>query len=304
MSHLHYAILKNRSLIAIGGEEATHFLQNLVTCDLDQVQETGAGFGALLTPQGKILFDFLIAKTEDGYLLDTPRETLAEFSKRLTFYRLRAKVVIEALDDTMGVIASWHSTDTTISPAFSSLGVTISDPRLADLGNRHLGVIADMSKAMVLAGASEETPDVYARHRISLAVPESLSDYAYSDIFPHDADMDQLNGVSFSKGCYVGQEVVSRMQHRATARKRMILISSDALLPEAGATITADGKPVGTLGSSTQNGDRHLGIALVRLDKAKAAHDKGVSFICDNIDVKLDLPEWAKFTWPSDPADV
>ncbi|WP_417685282.1 YgfZ/GcvT domain-containing protein [Roseibium sp.] len=293
MRHPTFALLENRGLIRIAGPEATHFLQNLVTCDIDKVDASGAGFGALLTPQGKILFDFLIFKTADGYLLDSPRDTLADLAKRLTFYRLRAKVEIEALSEDQGIVASWGGDLTSGIP-----GQTITDPRLAALGNRHAGPVHDICKALEAAGALPASREDYASHRIGFAVPESLSDYAYSDIFPHDADMDQLNGVSFTKGCYVGQEVVSRMQHRATARKRMISVRAADPLPAAGTEILADGKPVGTLGSSTDVGDSHLGIALVRLDKAKAARDKGADFVCADVPVDLVLPDWAGFGWP------
>lgn len=295
MTQLHFALLENRGLIRIGGDEATHFLQNLVTCDLAAVDETGAGFGALLTPQGKILFDFLMARTADGYLLDTPKETMADFAKRLSFYRLRAKVDIEALGEDTVVVASWGGSEAEPTP-----GTSFADPRLTELGHRHIGDRSEICSALANAGGKEDTPASYTRHRIGLGVPEALSDYAYSDIFPHDADMDQLNGVSFSKGCYVGQEVVSRMKHKSTARKRMICVSSSEPLPDAGAEITADGKQVGLLGSVSATDGLHVGIALVRLDKAAAAHDKGAAFFCGNAEVKLTLPNWAGFTWPSD----
>ncbi len=295
MTQLHFALLENRGLIRIGGEEATHFLQNLVTCDIAAVDETGVGFGSLLTPQGKILFDFLIARTADGYLLDTPRETIADFAKRLTFYRLRAKVDIEILGEDTAVIASWGG-----SVPGSLPGISFTDPRLVGLGQRHIGAKAETCAALTSAGGKEADVASYAAHRIALGVPESLSDYAYSDIFPHDADMDQLNGISFTKGCYVGQEVVSRMQHRSTARKRMITVTSSDGLPEAGAEITADDKSVGILGSTSKAETGYVGIALVRLDKAGAARDKGAAFFCGGAEVQLDLPEWASFTWPAE----
>ncbi|WP_289032642.1 folate-binding protein YgfZ [uncultured Roseibium sp.] len=299
MSQLQFALLESRGLIRIGGEDATHFLQNLVTCDIEKLDADHAGFGALLTPQGKILFDFIVLRTDDGYLLDTPRETLADFAKRLTFYRLRAKVEIEALGADLGVAASWGDASPSPLPGHHAF-----DPRLAELGERHLGNLEDIRAALLEADGQQETPEAYASHRIALGVPESLSDYGYSELFPHDADMDQLNGVSFSKGCYVGQEVVSRVQHRATARKRMIAVSADTDLPEAGTVVLADGKAIGTLGSSSQANGAHVGIALVRLDKAQAARDKGAAFQCGDVAVALDLPSWAGFTWPADTSDA
>ena len=293
MPELNFTCLKNRALIRVDGDEAHHFLQNLITCDMEKVDAAGAGFGALLTPQGKILFDFLIARTDEGYLLDAPRQSLADLTKRLTFYRLRAKVEIEPLDESSGVVVSWGALAAVPTP-----GETISDPRLAALGQRHFGQIDDIRNALVEQGGHEVEETEYTRHRVALGVPESLSDYAFQDIFPHDADMDELNGVSFSKGCYVGQEVVSRMHHRGTARKRLIQVISETALPAPGAEILADGKSIGTLGSSTSADDRHIGIGLVRLDKAQAARNKGASFSCGDTQVTLELPQWASFTWP------
>lgn len=293
MNQLQFAVLNSRGVVRVSGPAAHDFLQNLITVDLEDIDGTGAGFGALLTPQGKILFDFLISKEGDDYLLDTPREILADLVKRLTFYRLRAKVEIEDLSDNMHVIATWG-----MPPKSDVPGLAKIDPRVAELGHRILGN-SDMIKAALTAqNASESDEADYAKHRISLGVPESLADYAFSDIFPHDADMDQLNGVSFSKGCYVGQEVVSRVHHRGTARKRFISVSSDAALPEPGTPITVDGKTVGTLGTSARTSEHYAGLALVRLDKVGSALDNGSPLMCGSSQLVAHLPTWASFTWP------
>lgn len=298
MTNPHFSVLPQRGVIRVAGPEAQHFLQNLITADVDDIDRTGAGFGALLTPQGKILFDFLILKDGDGYLLDTPMESLPDLAKRLTFYRLRAKVDIEALGNETGVVAVWGA-----SPSGHTPGIRAEDSRLTALGHRIVGSVEDIRAALLSAGAEEKSATDYAEHRIAHAVPEALSDYTYSDIFPHDADMDQLGGVSFSKGCYVGQEVVSRVHHRGTARKRFVAVSSAAPLPEAGSSIEAGGKSIGTLGSSAATGDRYGGLALVRLDKAGAAIQNGTPIVCGTGEVTLDIPDWADFGWPDDGAD-
>ncbi|SHL49400.1 CAF17-like 4Fe-4S cluster assembly/insertion protein YgfZ [Roseibium suaedae] len=289
MTHSQFAVLSNRALIRIGGPDATHFLQNLVTCDVETISEGSAGFGALLTPQGKIFFDFLIARTADGYLLDTPRETAADLAKRLTFYRLRAKVEITLLDETEGTVAVWGAP----APALQD-GLTVTDPRLAALGQRVLGPITDIARALAGAGAEQSTFEAYHIQRIALGVPEGLADFAYSDIFPHDADMDQLGGVSFTKGCYVGQEVVSRMQHRSTARKRIIQVETEAALPAAGTEITADGRALGSLTSA----EGRNGLAILRLDKVKSALDQDLPIFAGDVPITVRLPEWARFGWP------
>ena len=298
MKPFQFVDLGNRGLIRVGGADAVSFLQNLITCDMDDIDKTGAGFGALLTPQGKILFDFLIIRHGEGYLLDTPLQALGDLAKRLTFYRLRAKVDIDPLNEDWRIVGSW-GTDEDLG---SVPATTIEDPRLADLGQRHYGEGAPLLEALTEAGGHKKEQTDYDRHRIGLMIPEGLTDFAFSDIFPHDAGMDQLNGVSFTKGCYVGQEVVSRMQHRANARKRMIGVSSKASLPDNGTDILADGKSIGTLRSSILDESIYKGIALIRLDKAAAAHEKGVPFLCGETEVALSLPAWAGFGWPGEAA--
>lgn len=298
MTNPQFSVLPQRGVIRVSGPEAQHFLQNLITADVEDIDRTGAGFGALLTPQGKILFDFLILKDGDAYLLDTPIEVLPDLAKRLTFYKLRAKVDIETLGEETGVVAVWGAAPPADTPA-----IRAEDPRLPALGHRIIGTAADIRTALSSGGAEEKSPADYAAHRIALAVPEAPVDYAYSDIFPHDADMDQLGGVSFSKGCYVGQEVVSRVHHRGTARKRIIAISSAASLPEGGSSIETGGKSIGTLGSSTSFGDGYRGLALIRLDKAGTALKNGSPIVCGTTEVTLHIPDWADFGWPDDGAD-
>jgi hypothetical protein len=288
--------LSDRVLIRVGGPEAQHFLQNLVTADIDEVDREGARAGALLTPQGKILFDFLLYRSGDGYLLDTPAATSADLLKRLTFYRLRAKVELELLGDDTGVIAVWGG-----SADLPDTLANVHDPRLAALGQRLAGSVSTIRQSLDGADAGLEA---YDAHRIRLGVPEGVKDFDYSDIFPHDADLDQLGGVSFSKGCYVGQEVVSRVQHRGTARKRFLQVESTSPLPVKGSDITAAGKSIGVLGSSATIGERTFGLALLRLDKAAQAKDNGSPLQCGDAEILVRLPDWATFTWPApDTAD-
>lgn len=297
LNDMRFSELSHRGVLKITGDPAHGFLQNLITTDMDAVDAAGAGFGALLTPQGKIQFDFLIARTADGsYLLDTPTQIIEDLQKRLGFYRLRTKIEIERT--ALAVFAVWDGDLPDLAEA-----IAFPDPRLPELGHRVIGVAMDVRQALETAGTEDAGPGGYAAHRLALGVPEAPADFAYADIFPHDADMDQLNGVSFSKGCYVGQEIVSRMQHRGTARKRMVQITSPHALPAPGTAILAGDIKVGALGSSAMMDSKARGIGLVRLDKVRAALEKGVPLTCDGAPLAVDLPEWAKFTWPgTDPA--
>jgi folate-binding protein YgfZ len=280
--------LSRRGVVAVHGADAAIFLNDLVTSDMPDAPGN-ARFGALLTPQGKILFDFIVVRTADGFLFDMPRAATAAFAKRLGFYRLRAKVDIADLSNEREVVAAWGAAEPPILD-----GIVYRDPRLPELGFR----------AIVPEGAdmapdySEARPDAYDAHRIALGIPEGGVDFIYGDAYPHDVDMDQLGGVDFKKGCYVGQEVVSRMQHRGTARRRFIIATSGSPLPPAGTPVTAASAAIGTMGSSSGG----AGLALVRLDRAKAAMDGGTPITAGETRLTLSLPKWATLKWPADVA--
>lgn len=280
------AWLPERGVVRVAGAEARRLLQDVVTTDMDRVAETGAGYGALLTPQGKVLFDFIVLADGEAYLFDLPKAMAADLARRLTFYRLRAKVEIADASEAYAVAAIWGTDE---RPELR--GAVARDPRLEALGWRAILP----KEAVGSAGLSVAEPSDYAAHRIGLGVAEGGVDFAYGEVFPHDADIDQLNGIAFAKGCYVGQEVVSRMEHRGTARRRVVKVVSETALPEPGAAITAGGKPVGTLGSSAGAS----GLALVRLDRAKEAIDAGVPLLAGEARLILALPDWARFGWPT-----
>lgn len=267
---MYFAKLDNRSLIEISGEEAETFLDNLITCKVVGLGKGKASFGALLTPQGKIMFDFFLIKTEDGFLIDTAESLGTELIKRLTFYKLRAKVEIKpsAIND---VIAVWTN-DLNISDL-------VQDPRHPNMGFR-------VYNPKIVKDASAD----YQMHRIECGIPEGGIDFEYNVAYPHEVLMDQFAGVDFKKGCYVGQEVVSRMQHRGTTKKRVIHITSDQPLPPTGTPILADEKSAGTLGSV--NGKS--GLALVRLDRVAKAN----LVEADGVALKTNIQDWVNFKFP------
>lgn len=289
------AELSSRAVIAIGGEDAAAFLDRLVTCDMERVAARGAAAGALLTAQGKILSDFILLKAGDGYLLDAPRQTAADLLKRLTMFRLRAAVTLADASGDLAVLAVWNAPAPPAMP-----GRLIADPRHPGLGHRAYVPRAALGPAEAFAGATIVGEADYDAHRIALGVPEGGADFAFGDAFPHDAGLDALGGVAFDKGCYVGQEVVSRMQHRGTARRRPVQVTADATLPPPGTPVEADGKAAGALGSI----DGHHGIAILRLDRVKAARDAGRPVTAGGIALAVTLPDWATWDWPAtaDPA--
>ena len=278
-----FVAFERRGVVAVGGVDARKFLNDLITAEIGRTSDGSALYGGLLTPQGKILFDFIVFPDGERFLFDLPRGLVAEFVKRLTFYRLRAKVEIADLSAEQSVMASWGGE----RPAVD--GWIAADPRLAALGYRC--IVAKGTPTPTGRVAVSEAD--YDAHRIGLGVPEGGIDFAFGDAFPHDADMDQLGGVDFDKGCYVGQEVVSRMQHRGTARRRIVMAAGNGLTQ--GAEIKAGDRPLGSLASAAGG----QGLALIRLDRAKEAIDAGEAILAGDVPVTLALPPWARFGWPS-----
>ena len=278
--------LTDRGVLHVSGEDARDFLQGLITSDMAQV-EPGAGIhAALLTPQGKILFDFFITAEGTGFLMDCARASVGELMQRLGFYKLRAAVDFTDLSDEMGVWAVWGDTS-----GFTGAGTTFPDPRLDGLGLRMIAAIgADLANG----ACSQESEAAYHAHRIALAVPEGGRDYQLGDTFPHEADLDELNGIDFRKGCFIGQEVVSRMEHRGTARKRVVPVRASVPLMADGPEVAADGAAIGRLGSVS---DRE-GLALLRLDRAEKAIAQGKTIKAGDAAIELLQPPWASFRVP------
>lgn len=278
-----FALLKDRALISVSGQDAEHFLQNILTTDLDALGAGEAKPGALLSPQGKILFDFLISRAgENGFRLECRTDIADDFVRRLMLYRLRAKAEIAKQDQALVTVA-WGD-DSTASLANST---SLADTRFREVEVRR-----------TYDGAVQDSGDAGAWQalRIANGIAESGSDYQLGDAFPHDVLLDETGGVGFKKGCYVGQEVVSRMQHRGTARRRVLVATAEGSLPATGTELTVAGRPVGTLGSVS--GGR--GLAIARIDRVKAALDARDPIMAGDVPVTLAIPGWAKFSFPQD----
>ena len=268
--------LENRAFIAVGGEEAEDFLQGIITTDVPSIGANEAYAGALLTPQGKIMFEFMIARTADGFVIETDAGSGDAFAKRLTLYRLRAKVTIAKLD-VAAVTVSW---DQPPSPG------AFRDMRFAKAG-------VDVFRQ---PGASGVAPvGAYAALRIANGISGGAEDGDATDYFPHDLMMDRNGGLNFKKGCYVGQEVVSRMQHRSTARRRLVTVTSEAALPTPGTAISIGGREIGAL----RTVEGAAGLAVVRIDKAGEAISAGTPIMAGDIVVTLTLPAWSGIDFPA-----
>jgi folate-binding protein YgfZ len=289
MAETRIALLPDRGVVSVTGADAAKLLQGVITNDMDHIASQGALHAGVLSPQGKILFEFFVVPSPDGYCLETARTKAAELAERLKMYRLRADVDIKDASADYTVAAVWGGGE--YAPRGDGPApVWFADPRLPTLGHRELATLRS-DWALGAEDADSATQEDYHAHRIGLGVPEGGKDYAFGDAFPHEALFDQLNGVSFKKGCYVGQEIVSRMQNRGTARRRIVPVVAEAALPASGAAITAGGVEIGTLGSV----DGVRGLAPIRLDRAAEFIDKGETLRAGDIAVRIDIPSWARF---------
>lgn len=252
------ALLEDRAVIAISGADTRPFLQGLVTNDIEKLSPRVGLYAALLTPQGKILFDFLVVEGDGAILIDCPGSSRDALIKRLSMYRLRAKVAIEAREQ-LAVLAAWDGT-------MSANAIAFADPRLSDLGVRGISAHAE-------APSSALTSSAYHERRLALAVPEG-DDFGSDRIFALDAGLEELHAIDFDKGCYVGQELTARMKHRGTARKRLLPVESTdgAPLPPRDTSVTAAGRDLGEIASS--HGTK--GFALLRLDRLPEAGATGI----------------------------
>lgn len=287
------AILDERAILRITGGDARKFLENVITNDVESLAPDQARFAALLTPQGKIVADFFViaASEEDGggFLLDAPRALAEDIAKKLNFYKLRADVRIEPRPD-LAVAAILDGRAT------AELGLVFDDPRHGGLGQRLVLPAESAGADLEAAGFAAAATDAYHERRIALGIPEGGKDFVYSDAYPHETDMDQLNGVDFKKGCFIGQEVVSRMERKTTPRTRIVQATFDTA-PYPGVEVKAGERPAGHMGSG-MNGK---GLAMVRLDRVHDALAKGEKITAGGIEISLKKPEWARFAFPGEP---
>jgi tRNA-modifying protein YgfZ len=268
------ALLPDRGVVKVAGDDARGFLNGLLTADVGRVTPHNAHFAALLTPQGKIIVDMIVAEApgEDGggFFLDVPKALAKSCVDRLNFYKLRAKVIAEDLSEVLGVLAVWEGEATT------EYGLCYRDPRLAALGHRimlppHLAAEAARDLGAVLMPAA-----AFEAHRIAFGIPRG--------------------GVDFDKGCFVGQEVVSRMEHRGNVRTRIVPVAYDGFAPDAGAAVTAGEKQIGTFGSSASG----RALAMLRLDRAENALEAGHPLVAGAVTLRPVKLGWLRFTVPGE----
>lgn len=271
--------LPARTVIEISGEDRAKFLQGLISNDIGKIDKGDAIYAALLTPQGKYLFDFFIVDQGEGqgdvFLLDCEAARAEAFIQRLAMYRLRAKV--EIIDRSVE-LSVWAIMDSDVEPAIDPGGVIYRDPRLNALGYRAI------LPTGVEPGFAVATPEDYDRHRLQLGVPDASRDIEPDRRLMLEANFGELNGVDFEKGCYVGQENAARMKYRGKIRKRLIPVEFEGSAPTPGTPILQNGRNVGEF----RSGREGRAIALLRPEDFA----KGPFTTEDGTEVTPDVPDW------------
>jgi folate-binding protein YgfZ len=273
-------LLDDRGIIEVGGADATGFLQRLITNSVLNIPKGEGRYAGLLTPQGKLLFDFFVVPlpggSDAGYLIDCSGEQTADLVKRLNLHKMRANIAIEDKSEKFAVAAIFGGEFAT-----GTEGVFYRDTRGPSMGLRVIVPRGGGASAKLDRAASR-----YEAHRIAQGVPKGGVDFRYGDVFAHDINLDLMNGVDFKKGCYVGQEVVARVQFRKSARKRIVKIHFDGPAPAQGTQITAGETIIGQAGSTAGV----EGLAMVRLDWLEEARAAGVALKAGDVTVDVIVP--------------
>ncbi len=294
MPKLRYALLEDRGLLALEGEDSRNFLQGLISNDVGRLTPERALYAAFLTPQGKYLFDFFLFEKDGVLFLDCEAERAADFRRRLTLYRLRSKVEITDRSQDYSVAALFGDdvpqalglpNDEGAAAALDG-GVVFVDPRLGDAGAR--AVLPTTKVLEVLAGKGFEKSAfrAYDSHRTALGLPDGSRDMIVEKTTLLEAGFEELHGVDFDKGCYLGQELTARTKYRGLVKRRLVPVKIEGSAPASGSPVLKDGKEVGEV-RSTADG---IGLALMRLE-----HLGGDGYTAGEAKVVPVKPSWVNF---------
>lgn len=297
MTTHHSVLLPHRGVLAIAGEDRKAFLQGLVSNDVTRVADDRAIHAAFLTPQGKFLHEFFICERDGTLFLDAEVERLEDLRSRLSRYRLRAKVTLEARPDLAVAVAWGAAKDVLNLPAepgaakpFGESGVAFVDPRLAQAGLRLVLPADGAGEALAAAGFTGGLMEDWEEHRLRLGLPDGSRDLPVEKAFLMESGFEELHGIDFKKGCYIGQELTARMKYRALVKKRLLPVTIDGPLPAPGSPLTtADGKDAGEMRSGVVKEGGAIGLALIRLE-----HRTGGPLHAGAALVSPVLPDWLR----------
>src|SRR5271168_633527 len=272
MAYACFVFLDYRGILAVSGPDRRPFLQGLVSNDVDKVGPTAARYAALLTAQGKYLHDFVMVEAGESIWLDTEAARLGDLKRRLSIYRLRAKASLDERPDLC--VAAVVGADAPAALGLSSepgaarvfaLGVAFVDPRLGALGARAILPREGARAILTDAGLVEAEFDRYDRLRLSLGIPDGSRDLVPEKSILLESGFDELNGVDWQKGCYIGQELTARTKYRGLIKKRLMPVRIEGPPPTSGAVVTADGRDAGEMRSSRDG----VGLALLRIEPVR-----------------------------------
>lgn len=291
-----YSILEDRGVVAVSGPDARPFLQAIISNDASKISPEAAIYAALLTPQGKFLHDFIIVQNGDEFLLDTEKHRVPDLLKRLQLFRLGSDVSINSKDDELLVAALWSTNCPVIFHENVEPGNTVYmegccvtlDPRLATLGYRALGQEKDIKTFLSSKLCRNGSRADYDIHRLEKGVPDGSRDIQVNKSFLLESNFEELNGVAFDKGCYIGQENTARQKHRGTIRRRLIKVNISGPPPDNNEIITWENGEIGQMRSVNNN----CGIAIIRLDQWAKAKSRNATFQAGLATVVPVLPEW------------
>jgi hypothetical protein len=272
MADASFALLDDRGILAVSGPDRRPFLQGLVSNDVDKVCPTASRYAALLTAQGKYLHDFMMVEAGESIWLDAEAARLGDLKRRLSMYRLRARVSLDERSD-LAVAAIFGAGEAAILGLPSEpgaarplgSGVAFVDPRLASLGARAILPRENARAVLADAGIAETGFDIYDRLRLSLGIPDGSRDLVLEKSILLESGFDELNGVDWQKGCYIGQELTARTRYRGLVKKRLTPVRIEGPAPPSGAAVTADGREIGEMRSSRGG----LGLALLRIEPVR-----------------------------------
>jgi len=295
MTEKRYALLPDRGVLTIAGEDHREFLQGLISNDVNKVDAAHAGYAAFLTPQGKYLHDFFLAQHDDSLLLDGEAERLPDLLRRLKMYRLRAKVDLADVSDGWIVAALYGDgcaealgLDGETASAPLDGGVAYLDPRLAAAGARAVLPRDTAEETLAGAGFTAATSEDYDAHRLSLGLPDGSRDLALEKSILLESGFEELNGVDWDKGCYMGQELTARTKYRGLIKKRLLPVRIDGPAPAPGTPITAGERDAGEMRSSRDG----RGLALLRLEFAGLNDGDGTGLQAGDATLQAWKPEW------------
>lgn len=275
--------LSDRKLIKISGNDSKSFLQGLITNDVEKLSDEQSIYACHLSPQGKYLTDMFISQSNDEIICEIPAEYKQQFIQRLKIYKLRSDVIISDISDDFEIL--WVDRDNSSFDLgkrviLENYDLCFIDPRSVNLGLR---AYVKKTNYQILESKLTKPETLYEQKRIENKIPEGHKDLLADKSFPLEFGFDVINAIDFHKGCYVGQEVVSRTWHRGVIRKKIYLVKTDNILPSYGSLINADQVNIGYLCSSINN----IGLALIREEEFLQSKTAKKKYFIDNVEITI-----------------